>query len=87
MSNVAAILLGRVDLRVDRQQFRNHIKIQDSLSAVSQVSLSRIGTGRHGGRPSQKPQSLKAMAQKTQRLCASARDHSALKATAHTGLP
>ena len=27
--NVAAILLGRVDLRVDRQQFRNIIKIQD----------------------------------------------------------
>ena len=24
-----AILMGRVDLRVDRQQFRNHMKIQD----------------------------------------------------------
>ena len=55
MPNVAAILLGRVDLRVDRQQFRNHMKIQDSLSAISYVSLSRIGTGRHGGRPSQEP--------------------------------
>jgi hypothetical protein len=29
----------------------------------------------------------KAIAKKTQRLCASARDHSARKATAHTGLP
>ncbi len=55
MPNVAAILLGRVDLRVDRQQFRNHMKIQDSLSAISYVSLSSIGTGRHGGRPSQEP--------------------------------
>ena len=53
MPNVAAILLGRVDLRVDRQQFRNNIKIQDSLSAVSHASHSRSGTGRHGGRPSQ----------------------------------
>ena len=43
--NVAAILLGRVDLRVDRKQFRNHMKIQDSLCAVSHVS--HIGTGRH----------------------------------------
>ena len=51
--NVAAILLGRVDLRVDRQQFRNHMKILDSLCAVSRVSLSRIGNGRRGGRPSQ----------------------------------
>ena len=53
--NVAAILLGRLDLRVDRKQFKNHMKIHDSLSAVSHVSLSRIGTGRHGGRPSQMP--------------------------------
>jgi len=28
---LAAILLGRVDLRVDRQQFRNDMKIQDSM--------------------------------------------------------
>ena len=55
MSNVPAILLGRVDLRVDRRQFRNHIKIQDYLSAVIHVSHSRIGTGRHGGHPSQEP--------------------------------
>jgi hypothetical protein len=55
--------------------------------AVSHASHSRSGTGRHGGHPSQDPQSLKAMAKKTQRLCASARDHSARKATAHTGLP
>ena len=47
---------GRVDLRVDRQQFRNNMKIQESLCAVSRVSLSRIGTGRHGGRPSQEPE-------------------------------
>ncbi len=53
---MAAILLGRVDLRVDRQPFRNNIKIQDSLWVVSYVSLSRIGTGRHGGRPSQEPE-------------------------------
>ena len=53
---MAAILLGRVDLRVDRQQFRNNMKIQDSLWAVSRISLSRIGTGRHGGRPSQEPE-------------------------------
>ena len=53
--NVAAILLGRVDLRVDRQQFRNHMKIQESRCAVSRVSLSCIGTGRRGGRPSQEP--------------------------------
>ena len=51
-----AILLGRVDLRVDRQQFRNHMKIQNSLCAVSCVSLSCIGTGRRGGRPSQEPE-------------------------------
>ena len=55
MPNVAAILMGRVDLRVDRQQFRNNMEIKDSLSAVSHASLSRIGTGRHGGRPSQEP--------------------------------
>ena len=54
--NVAAILLGRVDLCVDRQQFRNNMKIQESRCAVSRVSLSRIGTGRHGGRPSQEPE-------------------------------
>jgi hypothetical protein len=50
------ILLGRVDLRVDRNCFRNNIKIQDSLSAVSHASHSRSGTGRHGGRPSQEPE-------------------------------
>ncbi len=55
--NVAANLLGRVDLRVDRQCFRNHMKIQDYLWAVIHVSHSRIGTGRHGGHPSQKPRS------------------------------
>ncbi len=54
--NVAAILLGRVDLRVDRQQFRNNMKIQKSLCAVSRVSLSCIGTGRRRGRPSQEPE-------------------------------
>ena len=105
MPNLAAILLVRVDLRVDRQQFRNHIKIPRFyellvMSAspkspgrhggrLSQEhrSESRSGTGRHGGHPSQDPQSLKAMAKKTQRLCASARHHSALKATAHKELP
>jgi hypothetical protein len=45
--NVAAILLGKVDFRVDREHFRNW--------ADSHVSLSRRGTGRHGGRPSQEP--------------------------------
>ena len=96
--NVPAILLGRVDLRVDRQQFRNNIKIQDSLWVVSYVSLSRIGTGRHGGRPSQEPEANPAAYRTTRRsslsrahrkkkISASARDHSARKATAHTGLP
>ena len=55
MPNLAAILLGRVDLRVDRQCFRNHIKIQDFLRAFSHVSECRSGTGRHGGHPSQMP--------------------------------
>ena len=53
------ILLWRVDLRVDRQCFRNHMKIQDYLWAVIHVSHSRIGTGRHGGRPSQEPEEPK----------------------------
>ena len=47
-----AILLGSVDLDIDRKQFRNKIKFQDSLSAVSHVGFIDIGTGRHGGRPS-----------------------------------
>ena len=34
-----------------------------------------------------KSRRAKVIAEKTQRLCASARDHSARKATAHTGLP
>ena len=54
--NVAAILLGRVDLRVDRKQFRNNIKSHNSLLVVSYSSHSRIGTGRRGGRPSQEPE-------------------------------
>ena len=61
MSNVAAILLA-VDTEVDRQQFRNHMKIQDSLSAVSHVSEYRSGTGRHGGRPSQMPEATRIVA-------------------------
>ena len=54
-SNGAAILLGRVDLRVDHGHFGNHIKIQESPRADIPLRLSRIGTGteRHGGRPSQ----------------------------------
>ena len=94
------------------------------LWAVSQVSHTRSGTGRHGGHPSQMPEAniaavpddtevippkcpeaniaavpddtevippksrrAKVIAEKTQRHCASARDNSARKATAHTGLP
>ena len=51
--NGAAILLGRVDLRVDHGQFGNHTNIPESPRADNPVRLSRIGTGRHGGRPSQ----------------------------------
>ena len=51
-----AILLGRVDLRVDRKRCINHIKIQDSLAAVRHFSLFRIGTGPHRGRPSEEPE-------------------------------
>jgi len=45
--------LGRVDLRVDHGHFRNHMKIQESRRADNSVGRSRIGSGRHGGRPSQ----------------------------------
>jgi len=51
--NGAAILLGRVDLRVDHGHFGNHMNIQEPPRAGNSVRLSRIGTGRHGGRPSQ----------------------------------
>jgi hypothetical protein len=50
--NGAAILLGRVDLRVDHGHFGNHMNIQESPRADNSVRLSRIGTGRHGGRSS-----------------------------------
>ena len=40
------------------------------------ISECRSGTGRHGGRLSQEQQN-QSHRQKTQRLCASARDHSA----------
>ena len=43
--NGAAILLGRVDLRVDHGQFENHMKIQDAPRADNPVRLSRIGSG------------------------------------------
>jgi hypothetical protein len=52
--NGAAILLTRVDLRVDHGHFGNHMNIQESRRADNPVRLSRIGTGRYGGRPSQK---------------------------------
>jgi hypothetical protein len=50
--NGAAIRLGRVDLRVDYGHFGNHMNIQESPRANNPVRRSRIGTGRHGGRPS-----------------------------------
>ena len=53
---VDTILLGRVDLRVDHGHFRNHMNIKESPRADSPVRLSRIGTGRHGGRPSHEQQ-------------------------------
>jgi len=46
-------LLGWVDLRVDYGHFGNHINIQESPRADNPVRRSRIGTGRHGGHPSQ----------------------------------
>ena len=52
-SNGVAIRLGRVDLRVDHGHFGKHMKIQESPRADNPVRLSRIGSGRHGGRPSQ----------------------------------
>ena len=51
--NGAAILLGRVDLRVDHGHFGNHMNIQESPRAGNSARLPRIGTGRLGGRPSQ----------------------------------
>ena len=51
--NGAAIRLGRVDLRVDHGHFGNHMNIQESPRAGNSARLPRIGTGRHGGRPSQ----------------------------------
>ena len=51
--NGAAILLGRVDLRVDHGYFGNHMTIiQESPRANNSVGRFRIGCGRHGGRPS-----------------------------------
>jgi hypothetical protein len=49
-------LLGRVDLRVDHGHFGNHMNIQESRGADNPVRLSRIGTRRHGGRPSHEQQ-------------------------------
>ena len=47
-------LLGRVDLRVDRGHFGNHMTIiRDVPKADDIVGLFRILSGRHGGRPSQ----------------------------------
>ena len=46
-------LLGRVDLGVDYGHFRSRMEIQKSPRADNPVRLSRIGIGRHGGRPSQ----------------------------------
>ena len=46
--------VGRVDLRVDHGYFGNHMTIiQESPRANNSVGRSRIGCGRHGGRPSQ----------------------------------
>ena len=44
---------GGADLRIDHGHFEKQIKIQESPKADNSVRLSRIGTGRHGGRPSQ----------------------------------
>ena len=52
--NGAAILLGRVDLRVDHGHCRNHMTIiRESPRADNSVGRFRINSGRHGGRPSQ----------------------------------
>jgi hypothetical protein len=52
-SNAAAILLGRVDLRVDHGHLSNHMKVWESPRADHPAGHFRIVSGRHGGRPSQ----------------------------------
>ena len=59
--NGEAILLGRVDLRVDHGQFGNHMKIQDAPRADNPVRFFRICCGRHGGRPSPEQQANPAL--------------------------
>ena len=50
-------LLGRVDLRVDRGHLINHMTIQDAPIADGYLRRSRIGSGRHRGRPSPRARS------------------------------
>ena len=50
-------LLGRVDLRVDRGHLINHMTIQDAPRADDYLRRSRIGSGRHRGRPSPRARS------------------------------
>ena len=57
--NGAAILLGRVDLRVDHGYFGNHMTIiRDVPRANNPVGRFRSGSGRHGGRPSQEQKAI-----------------------------
>ena len=54
-------LFGRVDLRVDRGYFGNHMTIiQDAPKADDIVGLFRILSGRHRGRPSQEQKKFNA---------------------------
>jgi hypothetical protein len=49
-------LVSWVDLRVDHGHVGTYMKIQESPRADIPVRLSSIGSGRHGGRPSQEQQ-------------------------------
>ena len=51
--NGTAILLGRVDLPVDHGHCGNHMNIQGAPRTDNPLGRSRIGIGRHKGRPSQ----------------------------------
>ena len=65
------------------------VAVPDDTEVVPPKSQKRISQRYRTTQRSSLPRAAepKAMAEKTQRLSASARDHSARKATAHTGLP
>ena len=65
------------------------VAVPDDTEVVPPKSQTRMPQRYRTTRRSSLPKAAepKAIAKKTLRLCASARDHSARKATAHTGLP